>query len=260
MSPGALHAVTPARGAPSALCDAGQPAVAASPVAATRATTILLAEADPEIARTIAGHLLADGFEPMLARSSEHARALAEMRPPRLAILGELESARAALELLEQVRSTEPASLPKMRAPLRSDLPVIVLCSTAQELDLLRAFEAGADDFLARPPRYLHCGLASVPCSAGPARWTRPRCTCRLEAGDRPRRARRAPERSPACVAAHGVRSCWCSLQAPRIASFSSRICCAASGATGRRAPRARSTATPAGCGASSRRWTSVTG
>jgi DNA-binding response OmpR family regulator len=155
MSPAALHAVRPPRDAPSTVSDAGRPLAGAGAAAAGRATTILLAEADPEIARTIAGQLLADGYEPMLARSSEHARALAEMRPPRLAILGELESARAALEFLQQVRSTEPGSPPKTRRPLRSDLPVIVLCSTAQELDLLRAFEAGADDFLARPPRYL---------------------------------------------------------------------------------------------------------
>jgi DNA-binding response OmpR family regulator len=155
MSTGALHAVASARGALSTVPDIGRLPASTGAVVATQATRILLAEADPEIARTIAGHLLADGYEPMLARSSEHARALAEVRPPRLAILGELESARAALEFLEQVRSIECASLPRVRLPLRSDLPVIVLCSTAQELDLLRAFEAGADDFLNRPPRYL---------------------------------------------------------------------------------------------------------
>lgn len=155
MSPGALHAVRPAGGGLSVVPGSGRPPADPGTTAMPRPTTILLAEADPEIARTIAGQLLADGYEPLLARSSEHARALAEMRPPRLAILGELESARAALELLEQVRGAESAAPPKTRQPLRSDLPVIVLCSAAQELDLLRAFEAGADDFLARPPRYL---------------------------------------------------------------------------------------------------------
>jgi DNA-binding response OmpR family regulator len=155
MSAAALRAVRPPRGGLSGVSNRGQPPADEGTMAPPRPTTILLAEADAEIARTIAGQLLADGYEPLLARSSEHARALAEMRPPRLAILGELESARAALELLEQVRSTEPTSLPKTRQPLRSDLPVIVLCSRAQELDLLRAFEAGADDFLTRPPRYL---------------------------------------------------------------------------------------------------------
>ncbi len=114
---------------------------------------VLLAEADPDMARTLAGQLLADGYEPIVARSSSHARALAEMRPPRLAILGELETAYAAIDLLEQVRGQDP--LAGAQSALRSDLPVIVLCAAAQELDLLRAFEAGADDFLGRPPRYL---------------------------------------------------------------------------------------------------------
>jgi CheY-like chemotaxis protein len=36
-----------------------------------------------------------------------------------------------------------------------ADLPVIVLDAAPQEADLLRAFEAGADDFLARPVSYL---------------------------------------------------------------------------------------------------------
>ena len=40
-------------------------------------------------------------------------------------------------------------------SPWREDLPVIVLSSDTEELDLLRAFEAGADDFIARPVRYL---------------------------------------------------------------------------------------------------------
>lgn len=117
------------------------------------AVTVLLAEADPELARALATQLLADGYEPIVARSAEHALALAEMRPPKLAILGELDTAHAALQLLEQVRSAGPVA--EAQGALRHDLPVIVLCSDAQDLDLLRAFEAGADDFLARPPRYL---------------------------------------------------------------------------------------------------------
>jgi DNA-binding response OmpR family regulator len=125
--------------------------------AASSTIRVLLAEVDPVIARTLAGQLLADGYEPIVARSSSHARALAEMRPPRLAILGELETAYAAIDLLEQVRNQ--GFFAGAQSALRSDLPVIVLCAAAQELDLLRAFEAGADDFLERPPRYLELRL-----------------------------------------------------------------------------------------------------
>jgi DNA-binding response OmpR family regulator len=125
--------------------------------AASSTISVLLAEADPDMARTLAGQLQADGYEPIVARSSRHACALAEMRPPQLAILGELESSYAAIDLLEQLRGQGlPAGA---QSALRSDLPVIVLCAAAQELDLLRAFEAGADDFLERPPRYLELRL-----------------------------------------------------------------------------------------------------
>src|ERR1700739_3127551 len=122
---------------------------------ASTAITILLAEADSEIAAPIAAQLRADGYEPAVARSSQHARALAEMRPPALAIFGALESERAALELLERVRLPRDVGARGAQPALRSDLPVIVLGSAAQELELLRAFEAGADDFLERPPGQL---------------------------------------------------------------------------------------------------------
>lgn len=151
MSRRALHLVPAPRAEPgSRLAAAEAPAHSASP-----GTAILLAEADPDIGRAIAGQLRADGYEPVLARSSEHAQALAEMRAVRLAILGELESARAPLELLELIRGARGSSGRGGSTSLTSDLPVIVLCSTARELDMLRAFDAGTDDFLRRPPKYL---------------------------------------------------------------------------------------------------------
>lgn len=119
------------------------------------ATTILLVEADPELSTMIAKQLASDGYEPVIARSAQHARVLAEMRPPRLLILGELESAHAALRLLAEIRAEARVDRESASAAMRADIPAIVLCSGGHEIDLLRAFEAGADDFLCRPPRYL---------------------------------------------------------------------------------------------------------
>jgi DNA-binding response OmpR family regulator len=127
--------------------------------AVSPATAVMVAETDPDIGRWIANQLVADGYEVLLARSLQHARALAQMRCPSLGIFGDLGGSRASLQLLEEIRSSPPvvATLPAPRpsSPWHPDMPVIMLVSATRELDLLRAFEAGADDLLLRPPRYL---------------------------------------------------------------------------------------------------------
>ncbi len=111
---------------------------------------ILVVESDRQLGQAITEQLLADGFSVELARSAEHARVLAGVRAPRLAVLGRLDSPRGALELLDEIR--RPA---RVGTPWDQTLPAIVVGSRARELDMLRAFEAGADDFLARPATYL---------------------------------------------------------------------------------------------------------
>jgi DNA-binding response OmpR family regulator len=111
---------------------------------------ILVVESDRQLGNAITDQLVADGFSVELARTAEHARVLAAAHTPRLAVLGWLESPRGALALLEEIRRCEHAHEPWDRS-----LPAIVMGSQVRELDLLRAFEAGADDFLARPATYL---------------------------------------------------------------------------------------------------------
>jgi DNA-binding response OmpR family regulator len=111
---------------------------------------ILVVESDSQLGQAIAEQLLADGFSVELARTAEHARVLARARAPQLAVLGGLDSPRGALELLDEIRRPGRVGTPWDQA-----LPAIVVGSRARELDMLRAFEAGADDFLARPATYL---------------------------------------------------------------------------------------------------------
>jgi DNA-binding response OmpR family regulator len=112
--------------------------------------TILLVESDPRFGRGIAEQLLADGYGVELAQSAAHARLLANRASPAIAVLGLVDSPRGALGLLDEIRRTGQAETPWDRA-----LPTIVLGPDARELDMLRAFEAGADDFLPRSVRYL---------------------------------------------------------------------------------------------------------
>jgi DNA-binding response OmpR family regulator len=111
---------------------------------------ILVVESDRRLGQAIAEQLAADGFRVELARTAEHARILAGASAPKLAVLGGLDSQRATLELLREIR--QPSAL---GTPWERTLPAIVVGCQARELDMLRAFEAGADDFLARPATYL---------------------------------------------------------------------------------------------------------
>jgi DNA-binding response OmpR family regulator len=111
---------------------------------------ILVVESDQGLGRALLQQLLADGYEARLAHSVEHARALARQKMPKLAVLGNLDTPRGALELLEEIRGVGPHGELWERM-----LPAIVIGSQTRELDMLRAFEAGADDFLSRPARYL---------------------------------------------------------------------------------------------------------
>jgi DNA-binding response OmpR family regulator len=111
---------------------------------------ILVVEADVVLGAALVEQLIADGYRAELARTAEHARSLAAERAPKLALIGELDPPRGALGLLGEIREAD-----RGHALWSSELPVIVISSRVHELDVLRAFEAGADDFLARPARYL---------------------------------------------------------------------------------------------------------
>jgi DNA-binding response OmpR family regulator len=111
---------------------------------------ILVIEADAGIGGVLVEQLAADGYRAELARSAEHSRILAARRLPKLAVIGDLDSPRGALDLLGEIRAAD-----RERVPWARELPVIVISSRAHELDVLRAFDMGADDFLARPARYL---------------------------------------------------------------------------------------------------------
>jgi DNA-binding response OmpR family regulator len=111
---------------------------------------ILVVESDPQLGRALVEQLQADGYRAELARSAEHARVLAGRSEPKLAVLGGLDSPHGALELLEEIRKGNRGCV-----PWEHELPAIVVGTQTQVPDMLRAFEAGADDFLARPAGYL---------------------------------------------------------------------------------------------------------
>lgn len=111
---------------------------------------VLIVESDPDIGPAIVEQLTADAYRAELALTAEHARVRAAASPPGVVVIGDLGSPRGALELLEEIRRDADASAPWCR-----QTPVVLIGPRAQELDVLRAFDAGADDYLARPAGYL---------------------------------------------------------------------------------------------------------
>ena len=110
------------------------------------ARPILVVESDAVTANELVEQLASDGYRVELARSAEHARAQAGWSPPRLILLGDLPCSHGALALLKEIRRAASE-----RSLWGQAVPVIVIGASVSELDMLRAFEAGADDFLSRP-------------------------------------------------------------------------------------------------------------
>jgi DNA-binding response OmpR family regulator len=118
-----------------------------------RDSAILVAESRSSVGQELVEQLRADCYEAMLARTVEHARVLAGAHEIRAIVLGALDRSRGALDLLEEIRRSDGRSAEE---PVWVEhLPVIVLSPGAGRLDLLRAFELGADDFIADPVCYL---------------------------------------------------------------------------------------------------------
>jgi DNA-binding response OmpR family regulator len=127
---------------------------------------ILVIQADDCLGPAIRDQLLADEYRAKLAKSAKHATVLARQEPPALVILGELDTTTGALALLRTIRSSGPSS------PWQPDVPVIMVSSECEQTDLLRAFDAGADDFMESPPTYLELRArlrAVLRRAAGPA-------------------------------------------------------------------------------------------
>jgi DNA-binding response OmpR family regulator len=110
---------------------------------------LIVADSDDRLRTDLVGQLLADGFAVEPARTPAEVRCRAA-RGPDLLLLGELDEPTAALELLREIRSGDG-----LASRIDPALAVLVLSGMAGEWVPLRAFEAGCDDFLAKPASYL---------------------------------------------------------------------------------------------------------
>jgi len=125
----------------------------------TAPATILLIEDHRTSRRFLADNLVADGYEILEAESAEDAERMIASEFPDLAILDLGLPDRDGLELLREVRESD-----RVAGRFDPDLPILVLSGRAGELDRLRGFQRGCDDYLVKPFSYaeLHARLLAL--------------------------------------------------------------------------------------------------
>lgn len=106
-------------------------------------TTLLVAESDEPTREFLVGQFLADRLCASSAEGIEEARVRLAAFHPDVLVLGELDGPRDQLELLWSIRARG-----------LDGVPIVLLDRDGSELAQLRAFEAGCDDYLAKPVSY----------------------------------------------------------------------------------------------------------
>jgi DNA-binding response OmpR family regulator len=112
-------------------------------------TTVLLVEDDLSLRTFLADNLTADGHDVLVAETLHDALRELEYKRPDIAVVDLGLPDGTGLELLARVREADGVA-----SRLDPQLPMIVLTGRAGELDRVRAFERGCDDFVAKPFSY----------------------------------------------------------------------------------------------------------
>jgi DNA-binding response OmpR family regulator len=111
--------------------------------------TVLVVEDDGPTAAFLAENLEADGFAVATASGADEAVRAIEVRSPALVILDVMLEASNGLTVLDRVRRADGVT-----SRIDPEVPVLVLSGRATELDRLRGFARGADDYLVKPFSY----------------------------------------------------------------------------------------------------------
>ena len=113
------------------------------------AHTILLVEDDDATRTFLADNLTAEGFDMLVADCVRDGRRLLEAKFPDLVVVDVVLPDAAGLDLVREVRSADGIA-----SRLDPHTPVLVVSGRSSELDRLRGFERGADDYVVKPFSY----------------------------------------------------------------------------------------------------------
>jgi DNA-binding response OmpR family regulator len=111
--------------------------------------TILVVEDDEPTRTFLADNLTADGYELLVADNAADGLAQLEMKFPDLALIDLGLPDRSGLELIERVRASDGVA-----SRIDPSVPIVVVTGRDGELDRLRGFERGCDDYVCKPFSY----------------------------------------------------------------------------------------------------------
>jgi len=105
------------------------------------AKKIILAEDEPQIARLIEFKLKKEGYEVVWKENGEEALAAIKTEKPDLILLDVMMPVMNGYEVLRRVKEDENLK----------NIPVVMLTARAQEKDVVKGIDLGADDYIIKP-------------------------------------------------------------------------------------------------------------
>ena len=105
------------------------------------APLVLVADDDEDIRALVTFRLERAGYRVVAAENGEHALSVALASSPALAVLDVMMPRLDGYELTRRLREHEATQ----------SMPVILLTARAQEADVARGFDVGADDYIRKP-------------------------------------------------------------------------------------------------------------
>ena len=114
-----------------------------------RKRSVLVVEDDERTAAFLADNLAADGYQVATASAAGEALRAIEVRRPDLVVLDLMLEDGSGLHVLDRVRAADGAA-----SRIDPDLPVVVLSGRTSEVDRVRGFARGADDYVCKPFAY----------------------------------------------------------------------------------------------------------
>jgi DNA-binding response OmpR family regulator len=115
---------------------------------------VLVADDDEDIRMLVRFRLERSGYDVLPARDGLEALELAVQRQPDLAVLDLMMPRLDGYELTRRLRELD----------VTRSMPIIMLTARAQETDVARGFEAGADDYIRKPfsPQELRARVQAI--------------------------------------------------------------------------------------------------